>query len=306
MMKSLIVFRQIIILFLIIGVGYYASKKGIIDEKMNKGLSDFIVRITLPLLILSSFKGNYSPDMMSIIIKILVFTVLIFIFSIIISNLLNIKISRGKKSIAVFTGIFSNCGFIGFSILNIVYGQKGILYASIFNLVYNLFVWTFGVRFFVKKATDENILKKIFMNPNIISVLIGLILIVFSISIPSILENFCTAVGGMTTPLSMIVIGSILTQVEIKEIFKDFSLYYISLLRLLIIPFLIYLILTLLKVDSLVKSIIVISEAMPAATLCPILAQSYGGNVKYASQAVFITTLLSISTIPLVITLLNI
>lgn len=289
MMKSLIVFRQIIMLFLIIGVGYYASKKGIIDEKMNKGLSDFIVRITLPLLILSSFKGNYLPDMMSIIIKILVFTVLIFIFSIIISNLLNIKISRGKKSIAVFTGIFSNCGFIGFSILNIVYGQKGILYASIFNLVYNLFVWTFGIRIFVKK-TDENILKKVLVNPNIISVFIGLILIVFSISIPSILENFCTAVGGMTTPLSMIVIGSILTQVEIKEIFKDFSLYYISLLRLLIIPFLIYLILTLLKVDNLVKSIIVISEAMPAATLCPILAQSYGGNVKYASQAVFITT----------------
>ncbi len=144
------------------------------------------------------------------------------------------------------------------------------------------------------------------MNPNIISVLIGLILIVFSISIPPIFENFCTVVGGMTTPLSMIVIGSILTQVEIKEIFKDFSLYYISLLRLLIIPFLIYLILTLLKVDNLVKSIIVISEAMPAATLCPILAQSYGGNVKYASQAVFITTLVSIITIPLVITLLNI
>ncbi|MBV4425809.1 AEC family transporter [Clostridium tyrobutyricum] len=304
-MKSLIVFRQIIILFLIIGVGYYASKKGIIDEKMNKGLSDFIVRITLPLLILSSFKGNYSPDMMSTIIKILIFTVLIFIFSIIISNLLNIKISRGKKSVAVFTGIFSNCGFIGFSILNIVYGQKGILYASIFNLVYNLFVWTFGIRIFVKK-TDENILKKVLMNPNIISVFIGLILIVFSISIPSILESFCTAVGGMTTPLSMIVIGSILTQVEIKKIFKDLSLYYISLLRLLIIPFLIYLILTLLKVDNLVKSIIVISEAMPAATLCPILAQSYGGNVKYASQAVFITTLVSIITIPLVITLLNI
>lgn len=305
MMKSLIVFRQIIILFLIIGVGYYASKKGIIDEKMNKGLSDFIVRITLPLLILSSFKGNYSPDMMSTIIKILIFTVLIFIFSIIISNLLNIKISRGKKSVAVFTGIFSNCGFIGFSILNIVYGQKGILYASIFNLVYNLFVWTFGIRIFVKK-TDENILKKVLVNPNIISVFIGLILIVFSISIPSILESFCTAVGGMTTPLSMIVIGSILTQVEIKKIFKDLSLYYISLLRLLIIPLLIYLILTLLKVDSLVKSIIVISEAMPAATLCPILAQSYGGNVKYASQAVFITTLVSIITIPLVITLLNI
>ncbi|MBV4431479.1 AEC family transporter [Clostridium tyrobutyricum] len=304
-MKSLIVFRQIIILFLIIGVGYYASKKGIIDEKMNKGLSDFIVRITLPLLILSSFKGNYSPDMMSTIIKILIFTVLIFIFSIIISNLLNIKISRGKKSVAVFTGIFSNCGFIGFSILNIVYGQKGILYASIFNLVYNLFVWTFGIRIFVKK-TDENILKKVLVNPNIISVFIGLILIVFSISIPSILESFCTAVGGMTTPLSMIVIGSILTQVEIKKIFKDLSLYYISLLRLLIIPLLIYLILTLLKVDSLVKSIIVISEAMPAATLCPILAQSYGGNVKYASQAVFITTLVSIITIPLVITLLNI
>ncbi|MBV4428014.1 AEC family transporter [Clostridium tyrobutyricum] len=304
-MKSLIVFRQIIILFLIIGVGYYASKKGIIDEKMNKGLSDFIVRITLPLLILSSFKGNYSPDMMSTIIKILIFTVLIFIFSIIISNLLNIKISRGKKSVAVFTGIFSNCGFIGFSILNIVYGQKGILYASIFNLVYNLFVWTFGIRIFVKK-TDENILKKVLVNPNIISVFIGLILIVFSISIPSIFESFCTAVGGMTTPLSMIVIGSILTQVEIKKIFKDLSLYYISLLRLLIIPFLIYLILTLLKVDNLVKSIIVISEAMPAATLCPILAQSYGGNVKYASQAVFITTLVSIITIPLVITLLNI
>lgn len=303
-MKTIYVFKQILVLFSIMGVGYYASKRGIIDKNMNKGLSDFIVKITLPLLILSSFKYKYSQDMMLTIIKLLVFTVIIFIFTIILSNLFNSRFNKEKKSVLVFIGIFSNCGFIGFSILSIIYGDVGILYASIFNLVYNLFVWTIGVMIFTGK-TDSKALKKSLTNPNIISVLIGIMLMLFSVEIPSTVRTFCGLVGGMTTPLSMIVIGSILTKVDMKKIFRDLSIYYASSLRLIIIPFLIYLILSLLKVNNLVKDIIVISEAMPAATLCPILAESFGENSKYASQIVFITTLLSIITIPLVVSLLG-
>ncbi|MCD2347937.1 AEC family transporter [Clostridium guangxiense] len=304
-MKTLYVFRQILVLFLIMGVGYYSAKVKILDDNATSCISNFIVSITLPLMILTSFNIQYSRQIFLTIIKILVFSIATFIFSMGLGKLISFKFGYGKRNILMFAGMFSNCGFIGFPILKIIYGSKGVLYTSIFNLAYNVFVWTIGVLILDKSKGNLNY-KTIFFNPNIMAVAFGMLFMFLYIKIPYTINSACNLVGSMTAPLSMVVIGSILTEIQFRDIFKDWSLYYISIFRLIIIPFIIYCVLKLIKVDDFVIGVIVICEAMPAATLCPILAKSYNENFKYASKIVFVTTVLSIITIPAAIVLLKI
>lgn len=304
-MKTVYVFKQIIILFLIMGVGYYSGKIKIIDDNTTSHLSNFIVSITLPMMILTSFDVKYSNKLFIIIMELLGFSLMAFIISIIIGKIISFKFECNKKDILMFMSIFSNCGFIGFPVLKIIYGNNGVLYTSIFNLVYNIFVWTMGIVIINDKKQEINY-KKILFNPNIMAVILGMILMVLSIKIPYSINSAFNLIGSMTAPLSMIVIGVMLTEVEFNDIFIDWSLYYISILRLIIIPLIIYFLLSFLGVNKIVIGVIIICEAMPGGTLCPILAKSYNRNFKYASKIVLVTTILSIVTIPLMISFLKI
>lgn len=304
-MKTVYVFKQIIILFLIMGVGYYSGKIKIIDDNTTSHLSNFIVSITLPMMILTSFDVKYSKKLFIIIMELLGFSIMAFIISIIIGKIISFKFGCDKKDILMFMSMFSNCGFIGFPVLKIIYGNNGVLYTSIFNLVYNIFVWTMGIVIINDKKQEINY-KKILLNPNIMAVILGMILMVLSIKIPYSINSAFNLIGSMTAPLSMIVIGVMLTEVEFNDIFSDWSLYYISILRLIIIPLIIYFVLSFLGVNKLVIGVIIICEAMPGGTLCPILAKSYNRNFKYASKIVLVTTILSIVTIPFMISFLKI
>ncbi|KHD35421.1 permease [Clostridium acetobutylicum] len=299
------VFEQIFILFLIMGIGYYAAKSKIIDEDTASHLSNFIVSITLPLMILTSFNVEYSRKTVITIINLLVFSVAAFIISIVIGKIISFKFAMDKRDILMFMSIFSNCGFIGFPVLKVVYGNKGVLYTSIFNLVYNVFIWTIGI-VIINDKREKIDYKKILFNHNIIAVIVGVFLMLLSIKIPYVMSSTFNLIGAMTAPLSMIVIGSILSGVDFNDIFKDWSLYYIAILRLIIIPLIIYLALKPFQINKIVIGVIIICEAMPGGTLCPILAKSCNRNFKYASKIVLITTILSMMTIPFITLFLKI
>jgi predicted permease len=302
-MNALDVLNQVLTLFLMMGLGYIGAKFSIINKEVNKGLSMILMKITLPLLILSSFKYEYSKTMMSNIKSLLMFSTLIFTFFFVVSIVLFRKLDLGKKNIIIFITIFSNCGFMGFPILYSIYGHIGVLYTSIFNVVFNLFVWTVGIIIFSgeKEKIDY---KNLLLNPCIIAVIIGITNMLFSLKLPYIINEVCTSVGNMTTPISMMIIGFSISQTDIKKIFGDISLYYISIWRLVLIPLITYLILSLFSIDPVVRNVIIICQAMPGAALCVILAENYNNNTEYASQAVFFTTMLSVVTIPAVISML--
>lgn len=294
------VINQVIILFSIIGVGYYAKKKGIVNTEINKGLTRLLLEVTSPLMIIASFNYEFSGDIMKKMITLFLYSCGIHIVLIFLGYVLYKNREDGKREILRFSTVFSNCGFMGFPVLGSIYGDMGILYAAIFNIPFNIFSWTFGIMLFTGEKGSKN-LKKVFFNPGIISVLFGIILFVFSIKLPSPIYSTFKLVGDMTTPLSMIIVGNMLAQVSFKEIFKNRLLYNISFVRLLVIPAITYVILTLLKADPMIKNIAVMVEAMPAATLTAIFAESFDKEPEFASQVVFITTMLSVGTIPLVL-----
>ncbi|HEY8889567.1 MAG TPA: AEC family transporter [Clostridium sp.] len=292
--------NQIIVLFIIMAVGFYAKKKKFLNDTVDKGLSELLLNVTLPFMIVTSFNIKYEAEMVSNAQKILIYSFLIHISLIFISKIFFFKVPKTKQQVYRFITIFSNTGFMGYPVLESIYGGKGVFYAAIFNIAFNIIVWTVGVMLFTGEK-DFKSMRKAVANPAILAVIIGVILFVFSIKLPLPIENAIKLVGSTTTPISMIIVGSMLAEMKFKDAFSDFSIYYATFVRLLIVPMIVYAVLKLLKVDDLLLKICVILQAMPAAVMAPLLAEKYGGDNLLASQCVFITTIISAVTIPIVI-----
>lgn len=296
----MIVFNKIIALFLIILIGVYGTKKHIINDDVNKGLRRILLEITLPLLVINSFSFSFDEGMGRNIITAFIYSILFMILGGIISYILLKPLKGEKKKILHFANFFSNCGFIGFPIINSIFGAEGVVYTSIFNMVFTIFLWTYGVMIFSDKLSKENI-KKVLLNPSIIAVYIGIPIMIFNIKLPAAILDTTKIVGDMTAPISMIIVGSILSKVKIKSIFKEASVYYGALIKLIVIPLAIYMIKLIIKDNSSVIDTIIVIQAMPAAAMTSIFAADFDKEKEYGAIVVFVTTLLSIITIPVIV-----
>lgn len=295
----MIVLNKIISLFLIILIGVYVTKKNIINEEVNKGLRRILLEITLPLLVINSFSFEFSDGMGKNVLMSFVYSVAFMMLGDIISYIFLCPIKSEKKKILHFANVFSNCGFIGFPIINSLYGAEGVIYTSIFNMVFTMALWTYGVMIFSDKISNKNI-KKVLLNPAIIAVYIGILMMLFKVKLPSFILDTTKIVGDITAPISMIIVGSILSKVSVKDVFKEISIYYGSLIKLIIIPLVLILIKLVLKDNTTIINTIIVIQAMPAAAMTSILAADFNKEKEYSSIVVFITTLLSIITIPII------
>jgi predicted permease len=302
-MKFETIITQIVVLFLIIIVGFYARKRNIINSEVNKGLTELLLNITLPFLVITSFNFDFSVDMLFQSGVILVYTVCIFIISYLIGRVMYMKYPQNIKSVLIFTTMFSNCGYMGFPIIQSIYGKVGVFYAAIFNMVFNITIWTVGVALFTGKK-DLSTTKKALLNPGTVSVYIGLFIFIFSIKIPGPIYKTFEMIGSMTSPLSMIVIGAMLGEMNIKEVFSSLPAYYSSFIRLILVPITVFFILKLLGASGMILGVLTLVSAMPTAVNTAIISEKYGGNSAFASKCVFISTVLSTLTIPLIIMLI--
>ncbi|MEW9121781.1 MAG: AEC family transporter [Thermotaleaceae bacterium] len=297
------IYNEILVLFLMIGIGYLISKLNIIDGRMNKGISKLLVNVTLPLLIFSSFTTQYKGNVFVNMFQLFIYSNIIFLMCTIGGKFLSNRMNVSKKDVFHFILIFSNCGFVGFPVVKSIYGDLGVLYTSVFNVTYNIFIWTVGVMIYTKGKESTDI-KKIAKNPNIIAVFLGVSMMALSVELPVYISKTASMVGSVTTPLSMISIGAMLSEISLGKILKDWTIYYLSFLRLLVIPLIGYAGLRLFHIDMVIVNVITICLAMPAASLGAILAESYNNNARYASVCVLVSTLFSIITIPFVTSLI--
>jgi malate permease and related proteins len=298
------VLNKIISLFLIILIGAYGTRKSIINEEVNKGLRKILLEITLPLLVINSFSFEFSEGMGRNVLISFIYSIAFMIVGAIISYIFLFPFKGEKKKILHFANVFSNCGFIGFPIINSIFGAEGVVYTSIFNMVFTIALWTYGVMIFSDKMSKEN-LKKVLLNPAIIAVYLGIPMMLFNIKLPAFLLDTTKIVGDMTAPISMIIVGSILSKVKIKDVFKEFSIYYGSLIKLIIIPLGLLIIKKVLNDNSTIINTIIIVQAMPAAAMTSIFAADFNKEEEYSAIVVFITTLLSIITIPIIAKIIN-
>lgn len=299
------VFTQVFILFILILVGYIATKKNLIDSSLTKKLSKLIMNIFLPCMIINSMQLEYSPTILKKVLLLILISLLIYAISFLIAIIFK-AISKSKNDIGVyqFAILFSNVGFMGYPIVEAILGKDAIFYAAIFNIPFNLLIMTLGVFVICKENNNYSFYFKSLINPVIISIFIGLSLFILNIKLPYIINRPIELLGNITTPLSMIVIGSMLCLSSISECVRNKKLYIVSFIRLILMPILIYFILKGIVYDKLLFSIPIVIVSMPVASNTAILSSEYNANDKLASQLVFMSTLFSIVTIPIISSIL--
>ena len=299
------IFTQVAVLFIIILVGYFVRKKGLLDESSTSKLSSLVMNIFLPAMIITAMQIQFDKDMIPKILSLLFVSIVMFGVSTIVAFCLKFFIkSDSKLGIFQYSLVFSNSGFMGYPVVEAVLGKGAIFYAAIFNLPFNFLCFTLGVYFLSKGNSNAKFSIKSMINPSMIAVFIGLALFVTGTELPVFINHPLELLGDVTTPISMIVIGSMLAGSSAMECFKRFDMYMLAILRLVAIPMLVFLVLRPFSFDSVVMAIPVVIAAMPSAANTAIMANEYGADVALASQAVFFTTLFSVVSIPLISVLL--
>ena len=297
--------KNISVLVICMAMGFAAKKGKIIDEKGIPLLSAILVNISLPCLMLMSMQREFEFSLFKSALLVIFITLILHMGEWIVALIANklLKADADESVIWTFSLIFANMSYMGIPVIESMYGSDILFYASMINMVFNIFVFTLGIKL-MQKSGKVNV-KAIFLNKPIVATMLGFLMFVCSIRIPELFSKPLLMVGNMTTPLSMIIIGAILASNDLKTVFSGWKIYVVAFLRLLGIPLLLLVILRLFIADTMLITVLVMLSAMPVAAITAIFATEYNRNPSLASKMVFITTVLSVFTIPVVAKILS-
>ena len=298
MSVPVILFRQIIVMFILVGIGFLLRKAGKITDEGSKTLGNILIYISLPSIILNGFMVERTPERM----QGLLISALVGAAALAISMVLSHLVFR-KDAVAEFASSFSNPGLFGTPLIIASLSEGAIFYIACFIAYLNLMQFTWGVSLMTgdKKSIQP---KKILTAPAMIAIIIGLFCFFTALPVPTIIRTTLNFTSALNTPLAMFTIGVYLSHTTAKEIFTRKSLYLISLMRLVVIPLITLAVLCLIPSSNLeMKTAILIAAAAPVGSNVAVYAQLHGADYKYSVGSVVITTLLSLATIPLIVRL---
>lgn len=289
-----------LMLFTLIVVGILIRRCGLLTDSGCKTLSTLLINIILPCNIVHAFMSGatVNAEFAQNCIWMVVLSAMIELLAVVSSRFLFAHFPQGQKSVLSYGMICSNSSFVGLPIAEVLFGDIGVMYTSVFQIPLRFIMWTAGLSLFTT-ISRRDAFKKLMRHPCILAVLLGILLMVFPVQLPGFLDDTITALSRCTTPISMLVIGSILALAPIKSLFSPAVLYYTT-LRLVVFPLLIYALLTPFHLDPLLVDICILMTAMPAGSTTSILANQYEGDAVFASELIFTSTLLSIITIPMI------
>ncbi|MEJ6949628.1 AEC family transporter [Natronospora cellulosivora (SeqCode)] len=307
-MDIYVLVNQILVLFLIILLGFILRKRDIFTEDMTVGLSRILIEIIIPALIIDAMLSiTLSAEIIRNLILMTIMSFLAYFFVLLFASVISIKVktSKAKKDIFKFLLIFGNVGYMGIPVISSVFSPEAVVYIIINNIIFNVYIWTYGVQLLTRDHNKESKIEwKKLINNGTIALIIGFFLLITQINIGP-LRGSIEIVADMTFPLSMLIIGSSLSNVKIINVIKDKYIYYVIFLKLIFIPLLALFVLKNTALPTILVDTLVILLAMPSGANTVIFAEKYKSDYKFASEGVFITTLLSLFTIPLFITLIT-
>ncbi|MCI6271650.1 MAG: AEC family transporter [Erysipelotrichaceae bacterium] len=291
------ILNQIIKMFLLMSVGYYIYKKEWVSEDGTQQISNILLKVCTPALMITSFNILFSYETL---IQIFVSFVLSSV-SIIIGLIVARIIYKDKNRVGQFAIAFSNSGFIGIPLVQSLMGDKYIIYLSAFILAFNLFGWTIGV-YLVSGRKDLITPKLILKSPAVIGLGLGMLVFISPIKLPELLHSPIAMIGNLNTPLAMIVLGTYIAKNNISEVFKSIDAYKISFIRLIIVPIITALVLYFVPETFYdIKKVVLIATSAPVAVMVAMLSQQYGGDFEYGARIVSLSTILCLFTIPVVL-----
>lgn len=285
-----------ITIFLLMAAGYILTRVGVLPASARKPLTDLVIDFVLPCSIIVSFMMELSTELLTACLAALLVSVGIQIFTAAAGRWFYPRAGEQERPVLQYGTLVSNAGFMGSPVVEGLYGAQGLLYASIYLIPQRIMMWSAGVSCFTGMR-GKGVVKKVATHPCIVAVYIGLVLMLFQIRLPAGLEQALRLAGGGNTALSMIVIGNILAEVDPRSVINRRSLWYCA-VRLVILPLLVLGACRLAGVDGLVTQVSTVLAGMPAAATTAILAAKYNKAPHFAVSLVFLSTLLSLLTIP--------
>ena len=297
----LTVFMQVVILIILMALGFILSKAKVVDDNGIKSITEVVLLFVTPCVIIKSFIRKFDLETL----KSLLFSFFVAIVAHILFIVLSMLLVRSKdvtsKKVMQFSVIFSNCGFMSLPLQQALLGDDGVFYCSAYITIFNLFIWSYGL--ILMSGDKKNLsIKKLVLNPGIIAFAIGIIIFVFSIPVPNVIKQPIEYMAALNTPLPMMIIGYHLANSNVTMVFKSFSGVFAILLRLIICPLIVMALIYICGIREKMFVSTVISACTPTGAMTTMFATKYNSDVELSVSLVSATTLLSIITMPIIIT----
>ena len=292
--------QQVLVLFILIAVGFVCGKKRIITEHASKKMTDIVLYVVTPCVMVSAFQREFSVELLGQVLIAALVSAAIIAVSIFIVKLVFHDKDINRRKVLQFAVVFSNCGFMSLPLQKELLGDDGWFYGSIFVAVFNIFVWTYGL---VDMSGDKKQLsvKKLAFNPGIVGVLVAILLFVCRLRLPDVVLQPITHLANLNTPLPMLIIGFYLSRANFKKAFTDAGAYLSMAIRLVGIPAITALAMSFSGLDRNMVIAFVIASSAPTAATTTMFAAKFNRDVELSVSVVASSTLLSIITMPLVV-----
>ncbi len=306
-----VVLRQIAMLAIVVLVGIIASRAKVITAVSKDVLAKIIFYVTLPALLFTNFsKMDLTPELLSGSMQTLLLSLFVLLFMLLIGTLTArlAGIKGSHEAIFRLHSMLGNIIYLGLPLIAAQFGKEGLLYASLFVLVSNILMWTVGVAIITpdnRPGLRKNLVK--LFNINTIAIITGFVLFLLSVKLPPIILDSVGALGSTTTYLSMVYIGAVLYYADGRKMMRNRNVYLLSFNRLLLVPFMLIGIFALMNYffpdlfRSEVLNVVVMQAAMPCMVNVVIMVNILGKDGDIATANVFVSTILSVITLPLIL-----
>ena len=295
------VLTQMGILVFIMAVGFLCTKLGVTGPEFTRSASKVVLNVLLVFTIFNSVAtAEMELSLADVGFDILIFFVMVLVcaaFGLLCSRLLPMRADR--RGITAFTVTFTNTVFVGFPIIESVYGSEGILLATLSNIPFNLLAYTLGIGMIRGSAKGMSV--KNALSAPLIATVIAVAWFMTGWTLPAAVVDGLGVISGGTVPMSMLVVGASLGSISVKAALSDWRVYAASAVRLIITPLALWALLRPFVHDEMLLGVTVILASCPAAMIATALAIQQNRDEAYASQCVFASTVLSAATIPLMI-----
>ena len=302
---SMLLMEQIVELFIMIFMGFAIVKAGIVKDEESKVLSKIVLYLVIPCVIVNAFQVDYTAQTVKGLMIAFVASVILQIILLIIVAVMGKVLSLNEVEVA--SVYYSNSGNLIVPIVTFILGKEWVLYGCVFMSVQLVFLWTHCKKIISRERSYD--WKKIVLNINMISIVVGVVLFFTRIRLPEVIDNTIGAVGNMIGPASMIVTGMLFAGMNLKQIFANKRVYFVSFLRMLVVPLIALVLIKGSRLANLsadapkIMLIVFLAVITPSASTVTQMCQVYGNDSQYASAINVVTTLSAIITMPVMVLL---
>lgn len=290
---------NVLILFVLMGVGFVLAKTNVITRDGIKQMTEVLLKAVVPCVIINAYQREFEIAMVKNLGIALLFSVIIHILAMLIVPLIFKPTPDNRHKINRFSVMYSNAGFIALPLVQAVYGGEGVFYAVAYLTVFNILYWTHGIYVYTDDMKKLSF-KAAFTTPGVLGTIIGLLLFLLRIELPEVAQKTVSSLAALNTPLPMIILGAYLVNLDVKKVIKNGKMWLVCFLRLIAFPLVAIALALLMQMDDAIKLPLVMSSACPIAVVATLFATRYGLDSEYASEVVSMTNLLSIITLPVV------